>query len=370
MADLLPGVTLVQIPALPTATLNEIELYPCLVAPLYRVVTEKKVRDNGVLPVVSSGSPLVISYPVVDAGAIIDQSTVVVTLKNSTLKYLSPSTGAKPANASPTSLAQLNGLWSGIIPFALTMGTKGQTSQNNVFIDTNATFITSGVKTGDILTANAGGYSYIIETVVDENTLIFTGPINMTFTGTDTGYNITTQVTSWVLGSLYYTVSSTGISITSFVNGSGGTFTSAEIDISYRALRKDLTGLQTFTSLDQVNTVMETSSLQNKLGYFIANAVIPANGNVIAFTAYILPDDTSAAYLAALEDLMGTQTYMLVPLCDNLSDSDAVKAAYRTNVDVMSGENQSAFRILVTDPSALQVVKTLTSAAIALPSGA
>jgi hypothetical protein len=366
MADLLPGVTLVQIPALPTATLNEIELYPCLVSPLYRVVTEKSIRDHGTLPVVSVGSEYDKTYPLVDAGAVIDQSTVVVTLKNAVVKYLAPVTGAKPADVTPATLAELNGLWSGIVPFALTMGTKGQTAQNNVFIDPAATFITSGVKPLDILTANSGGYSYVIETVVNETTLIFTGPINMTFTGTDTGYNIATAVESWPLSSLNYTTSETGISISSWSNGAGGTFLSAELAISYRALRKDLSGLQTFTSLDQVNSIMETTSVQNKLGYFIKNAVIPANGNVIAFTAYILPDDTSAAYTAALEDLMGKQTYMLVPLCDNLADAAAIKTAYKGNAVAMSGENQSAFRILVSDTPALTFQSALASGSVAL----
>jgi len=362
--DLLPGVTLTQIPVLPNATLNEASLYPCLVSPLYRVVTKKKVQDSGTFVGIT---PATFDYPVIDAGAIVDQSTVVVSVSNAVLAFYTTQTGALPANPAPTSLSQLNGFWAGTISFALTLQAQGQTLQNNVFRHSAGAFVSAGVQAGDIVKQNAaGGYSYVIAHVVNETTLIFTTPINMSYSGTDTGYRITRVIASQELPSANHSSDSTQVTVNSFVTDSGGTFLSGEVNLSYRALRTDKTGLFTFTSLDEVQAMMETTSIQNKLGYFIEKGVIPANGNSTSFMVYILTADNSTSYLNALGDLTGTQTYMFVPLCDNLYDAALVKNAFKSNMGVMSAPPQSAFRVLLTDAPAISPVAILGTSVVSL----
>ena len=382
----LPGVTLTQTSVAPSISLNEAELYPCLVSPVYRVVAGEQIfpaatAANNYLPTVSSEVPLNLNYPVMDPGAVIDLVTYppIVTLNNAIHKYLTTSTGALPGTLPPTSLANLNGFYAGAFPLTvgaqLPYASQGQTLQNNLFVDSAATFITKGVKAGDILTANPGSpivppatssiYSYVIQAVVNQTTLILARPIQATFTGTDTGYNICRTETSWNLGSLYWSADQFGIHISSWSDGLSGSFLSGNITVSYRALRSDLSGLYKFTSLAEVQALMETTSPQNKLGYFIQNAIIPANGNTRDFQVYILTSDNSSAYINALSNLMKDTSYMFVPLCDNLSDAQLVRNTYKANMDAMSAPAESAFRVVFLDTFNTTAAPLITSTTLA-----
>ena len=331
----LPGVQLTQIPVLPNATLNDAALYATIVAPLYRNVINKMAKANEAFPVggVTIGNDIVIDYPVKDAGAVIDLSSIQVLVVDGVLEWLVKATGSK-----------------GVL-----------SASDTTFTDPNTDFLALGVLPGD--TFIVGGTlndKYIIKTV-EQHTLTFTYVVFRTINPTtDGGYSITRKVSNWLLSSDSYTATQTNIDITSIANGSK-IFLSGQLNLTYRALRKDKLGLVKYSSLDEVLADMEVDSLQNKLGYFIQNGIIPANGNSTSFLVYILSEDSSAAYMAALSELIGNkQIYMLVPLSN---DSD-VKNAYRSHVKIVSEPIESAFRILFTSPEKVITTSLLVEGSV------
>lgn len=337
MAYELPGVQLEQIPVLPNVTLNDAALYATIVAPLYRNVVNKMARENQAFPVggVTVGDNIVLDYPIKDAGAVIDLSSIQVHVVDGVLEWLVKATGSKGK---------------------LTAG-------ESTFEDLNTDFLVEGIKAGD--TFIVGGTlndKYIIKTVA-QHTLTFTSLIFRTINPTtDGGYSITRKVSDWLLSSDSYTATQDNIDVTSATNGSK-TFLSGQFNLTYRALRKDKVGLYKYNSLDEVLADMEVDSLQNKLGYFIQNGIIPANGNSTSFMVYILDEDSSAAYMAALSELIGNkQIYMLVPLSN---DTD-VKNAYRSHVKLVSEPIESAFRVLFTSPEKVVTTSLLVTGSKAL----
>lgn len=335
MADQLPGVTLQQISVAPNNTLAEAELYPVLVAPVYRVTTKKMARANGPLAsggVTQSYTPVVASYPYLDPGAVVDLNSVLVTIVDGVVQVLASAAGVT------------------------TTGTNG-----NIFNDATQDFLAAGIAAGDTLNVVMG--TSVAKYVIDGVQLhALTLDYPALTAGTALSYYITRNITSWLLSSDQYVPTATDVTLTTVYNNGDFQFISGEIQLSYRALRADLTGLKTFTSLSDVQAVMETNDRQNKLGFFIQYGVIPANGNSTAFQVYCLGANTSSAYLNALADLVGhTESYMLVPLCDDLEDSQTVKNAYKSNVDVMSEPDDSTFRLLVQDTALITQTTEIAS---------
>jgi hypothetical protein len=337
MAYELPGVQLEQIPVLPNVTLNDAALYATIVAPLYRNVVDKMARDNQAFPVggISIGNNVIIDYPIKDSGAVIDLSSIQVYVVNGILEWLVSATGSKGK---------------------LTAG-------EYTFEDPNTDFLALGVLPGD--TFIVGGTlndQYIIKNV-DQHILTFTYAIFRTINPTtDGGYSITRKVSRWLLSSNSYTATQDHVNITSATNGSK-IFLSGQFNFTYRALRKDKVGLYKYSSLDEVLADMEVDSIENKLGYFIKNGIIPANGNSTSFLVYILDEDSPAAYMAALSELIGDKRiYMLVPL----SNDTSVKNAYRSHVKVVSAPEESAFRVLFTSPESLVTTSVLAEGTKAL----
>jgi hypothetical protein len=337
MAYELPGVQLEQIPVLPNVTLNDAALYATIVAPLYRNVVNKMARANQAFPVggISVGNHVVIDYPIKDAGAVIDLSSIQVYVVDGILEWLVNATGSKGK---------------------LTAG-------EDTFEDLNTDFLALGVLPGD--TFIVGGTlndKYIVKTVA-QHILTFTYAIFRTINPTtDAGYSITRKVSSWLLASDSYTATQAHVDVTAATNGSK-IFLSGQFNFTYRALRKDKVGLYKYSNLDEVLADMEVSSIENKLGYFIQNGVIPANGNSTSFLVYILDEDSSTAYMAALSELIGDKRiYMLVPLSN---DAD-VKNAYRSHVKVVSAPEESAFRVLFTSPESLIATSVLAEGTKAL----
>ena len=324
----LPGVQVTQNAVSPNADLSDAELFATFVTPLYRLVTNHSICDNAPFAAnLGADHPILINYPVVDAGAVIDLSSIILTIKDGIVKWLSKTVGA---------LHTVDGSGNVTVP--------GFVAGSAVFTDPNTDFLVAGVTAGDVLVVGDGATAigeYVILSVA-QHALTFTYPIYMTFTGTDTGYFIKRSVSSWLLGSSCFTSNQTRVSITA-VTMSAKPFLSGEIDISYRALRKDKTGLFKYTNLSDVLADMEVSSIDNKIGYFIEKGIIPANGNTTAFLVYFLDDDTQLAYLNALSDLAShSETYMLVPL----TEDSTVVAAYATHAAVMSTPEESLFRVV------------------------
>lgn len=322
--DPMPGVQVTQTAVLPNASLGNAKLNATFVAPLYRVVKDAIVFTNAPFPTVTSLVPLIKEYPIIDPGATVDLSSVVITLKNALVKWLVVVSGALP-------VSDIGGFVAG----------------SSTFNDPNTDFIAAGILAGDIVVVGDGtsplGQYVVADNGVTQHTLTFTYPVYMSFIGTDTGYFVTRLLSSHPLSSSYFTTTQDNIKINSLAMGSQD-FISGEIDISYRALRADKTGLVTYQNIDEVLADMEVDSIQNKLGYYIANGIIPANGNTTQFEVFFLQDDTSVAYLQALDQLsLSSDSYMLVPL----TDDPVVIAAYAAHANAASQPSEGMFRILL-----------------------
>ena len=319
MSQELPGVQLTQIAVAPNAILQDAEMFATFVGPLHRDVKSKVARANASFPV----GDIVVQYPSVDPGMIIDLDSVKITVIDGVIQWLKPAAGA----------------------LAFTAGT-------DLYVDNVSDFIASGVLPGDVVTPDGAlNGAYTVKEVVDAHTLRFTIKVFKTVLDAG-GYTITRKVPSWLLASNLYDATQTEVTVSSVANGSK-LFSSGQLNISYTALRKDKSGiLIKYTSLDEVMVDMDITP-DNKLGYYLAKSVIPANGNSTAFLVYILEEDTDAAYMAALSDLIGhDEIYMLVPLTHN---NDVVNA-YASHVKAVSDPEESAFRVLFTTTE-----QTLTS---------
>ena len=330
----LPGVELEQIDVLPSGTLADTQLYPTTVAPLYRVVKNALALANAPFPEggVTLINKITIHYPKVDPGAVIVLSSIVINIVSGIVEWLKPSTGA-----------------------------VGFVAGNDTLIDNNVDFIDAGVLAGDIVTVDYGTFKGSFPVLsVSQHSLQFTYPVYTTFTGTDAGYVITRNIVSSELSSSSYNATQTSIDIIT-AEYLSKTILSGEIRISYNALRKDKTGLIKYSNFDDVMADMEVDHIENKLGYYIKNAIIPANGNTTAFLVYILEDDTQDAYINALSDLIGhKEVYMLVPL----SNDSTVKSTYASHVNVASAPEESAFRVLFTT---VDITKTHVLASGSVP---
>jgi len=340
--DPMPGVQVSQTAVLPNASLGNAQLNATFVAPLYRVVQDSIVFTNASFPTVTSLTPLTKNYPVIDPGAIVDLSSVKITIKNAIVKWLTLSTGALPVD-----------------------NVGGFVAGSSTFTDPNTDFIAEGILAGDTVIVGDGtsplGQYIVADGGVTQHTLTFSYPVYMSFTGTDSGYSITRLIPSWLLSNSYFTATQDNIAINSLAMGSQD-FISGEIDLSYRALRQDKTGLVTYQNLDDVMADMEVDSIQNKLGFYIAQGIIPANGNTTQFEVFILPDDSQIAYLQALDQLsLSSDSYMLVPL----TDDPVVIAAYASHVETISVPSEGTFRILLANTKlSTQTVLTNGSAAL------
>ena len=340
--DAMPGVQVTQTAVSPGASLGAAQLNATFVTPLYRVVENAIVFANGVFPAVTTLTPLTIDYPVIDPGAIVDLSSVDITLKNALIKWLTVNSGALAID-----------------------GVGGFVAGSQTFSDANTDFIAAGVKAGDVVVVGDGtsalGQYVVADGGIAQHTLTFTYPVYMTFTSSDTGYFITRLLSSWILSNSYFTATVDNVSISSLAIGSQD-FISGEIDISYRVLRTDKSGLVTYQNIDEVLADMEVDSIQNKIGFYIEQGIIPANGNTTQFQVFFLQADTQTAYLEALDQLsLSDNSYMLVPL----TDDEVVINAYATNVELVSEPSEGMFRILLgTTTLSTQTVLTNGSAAL------
>ena len=352
MSYMNPGVRVEQILTNTSATLIDVDLYPTIVGPLYRVVADRTVKAAGAIAHPVGNPVLTTTYPILDPGSIVDLDSVKVYVFEGWVNWLTQASG---------SILVSNG----------STYTSGFMAGMQYFTDPSVDFLATGVKAGDKLyigTAGSDNGMYIVDSV-EQHTLYFRTKIYKTIS-TDLPYTITRFYEKFYLDPLDYLAQSDKceIDVCAVVTGSGTSgvsshdFASGEIRIEYRALRKDYTGLKTFENSEQVEAQMEVD-IQNPLGWDLVRAGFAANGNTHPILSYILDDDSDTAYINALADLATTQkTYFLVPI----TMSSQVTNAYAAHAVQMSDWKISYFRLaLVSTP--LITEKTLVTGDVVMP---
>ena len=216
----------------------------------------------------------------------------------------------------------------------------------NYYYNTAFDFIALGIEAGDSFYVTTTKQSLVIQQVF-QNYLIFATNINTTVNAPI--FQILRSIASSQLDPLSYTADITGITInnatmTSPVDGTAWNFISGAITADYRAVRKDISGFQTFNCAADVLSMMEVDQW-NKLGVNLVYGGMGANGGNSPIMAYIIDSESTADYLTALDDLSTNGTpYYLVPL----SNDSIVVNAYNANVTANSDWTISQFRLLLT----------------------
>ena len=309
MSYKLPSPSVTQILVRATQNLADADLLSCLVGPLYRVVNKKQILST----IVGVTLPVTVAYPQLDPGAIVDLSSVKLTLKNA---------HALVANG-VTFLTSTS---------YFVAGTKSVTIPG---------LTTTGIKASDILKVASNGGTYIIDSVSGE-TINLTSTIYHTITSSDTGqgtfqvlrkYDSYTTVKDMVIDSF-------GVSVTAFEDDNNYTFQDGVASLSYRALRKDMTGFYEVTNQDTLANDMEIVP-SNPLGFYLNAIINKANGGKTAL-AYVTNDETYSSFSFAFENLATSRKPYAISC---LSDSAEVMQLLSTHAFAMSEPDESNFRI-------------------------
>lgn len=298
----LPGPSVTQILMRSSQTLADSQLLTCLIGPLYQVATDENFTIT--LPV---GSPTTISYPNLKVGAIIDDATISVGVLDAKVAIIN----------SGTSISGLT----------ITAGTNSIVASTPLF---------ANVVANDVFRLSGNSGSYTIASVSsDYRTLTLTTLINHTPT-TET-YGIERSV-----GDITATVSATYGYTSMVISGltyAGNIIISGSTNMSYVALRKDLTGFYEVTSYDTLVANMDIHP-SNPIG-FNAGIIMPTASGGRNILLYILSNDSTVDYLAALNELSTRRdSYFIVPMTSN----ETVSSAVSSHATTMSQPIPSYFR--------------------------
>lgn len=396
MSYLLPGVRVEQILKNPNANLVDVDLYPCVVGPVYRVIRRRVLSTTGPLPIyrflgmwdATADTPSVaatvdpragdyyevgtagtttldgisswalgnfamydgahwikkttmgpvysFSFPILDPGAKPDPTHVEVWLRDAWAEFYTKDTGA---NLVMNGNAYISGFVAG----------------QEFFTDPTVDFLQAGIIRGDRLWVNkvGKGSGYYVIDKVEQNTLWFRQFVYRTIKQADPvqGYVIMRFFPEFKIDPLdyitYVTTNTVDVDLFAYVtydiNGDpvSHPFTSGQIETSYRALRADLVGLKRYANSEEVQVDME-ADVWNPTGFALARGLFMANGNVRPAYAYLLGENNDGAYIDSLAELATyKKTYLLVPM----SQSSQVVNAFAAHVNAMSVQAISYFRI-------------------------
>ena len=321
-----PNVSVYQILTRVSQTLADSQLYPCLVGPLYQVVTNQPLALS--LPVTSA---ITISYPNLKIGAVVNTATVSLTAKNAVVEIVAPLTSTEHITS-------------------MIVGT------NNIVADNSTLF--ANVSKGDKFILASGGEYTINAVSSDFTTLAVVPQIYKAAIGTplfDT-FKILRSYTDDItinLSAPIFTTVSFGFNGLTY---QGHRLVGGICNVSYVALRKDLTGFYEVNDLDTLRANIDIDP-KNPLGFYLGNIMLAANGGR-KIIAYIIPDNLDLSYLDAFEDLAIRQdTYFIVPM----STSTTVINGLTSHVATMSSPENSYFRSGIVSAN-LVTEKVLTSA--------
>lgn len=395
MAYLLPGVRVEQILANPNANLVDVDLYPAIVGPVFRVIRHMVLATQGPLPIyrflgnwdatvvpdvawtsdpragdyvevtvtgietiggvgpwtagdfaMFNGTMWVLkteigpvysfNFPILDPGSIPDPDYVEVWLRDAWAEFYSTNTGSNLVMNGNTYI-------SGFV--------AGQEFIDDPAVD----FLQKGIIRGDRLWVDKvhSGSGYYVIDKVEQHRLWFRQFIYRTIKAADpvVGYTILRFFPIFQVDKLdyitYVTTKKVDVDLFAYVTyGSNGNpvshpFISGQIETSYRALRIDLTGLKRYATSKEVEVDME-NDVWNPTGFAMCRGTFAANGNTRPVLAYLLGANNDSAYIDALSEIATyKKTYLLVPM----TLSSQVVNAFAAHAIAMSEQPISYFRI-------------------------
>lgn len=341
MGYLLPGVRVEQIIRRPNANLVDVDLYPTLVGPVYRVVRRRKIKPQGPLPTSLSGPAYTFTFPILDPGAVPDADSTQIWLRDAWGVFVETDAGA---NYKSYNGQYLSGFLAG----------------QNFFVDEDVDFLQAGILRGDRLWVGpvGSGNGYLVIDKVEQHKLYFRQAIYKTIPDDGgvsqnvLGYSILRFFESFQLDPLDYrtvlTTNTVEIDVFAYVTYDENNdpvshpFITGQVETSYRALRKDLTGLKRYENSDAVEVDME-NDVWNPLGFALCRGTFAANGNTRPALAFLLDENNDSAYIDSLGELATyKKTYILTPM----TLSSQVVNAFAAHVEHMSAQEISYFRIL------------------------
>jgi hypothetical protein len=316
----LPSPSIYQILTRASQDLASADLLACLVGPLNQVETEQAIILT--YPITNT----TVTYPNQAVGSVVDTTSVVVKLTNAVISLntlpAGDATGASMVTAGDQTITKSGAFVSAAV------------GDNIIFATAPSTVFTISEVTSDDAVEVEEVPSFDVTTGTTYTLRRNVGSITATATAT----YASTSFTMTALKYLTYTI----------VSGSA--------NVSYVALRKDLTGFYELTNADQLAIDMDVDVL-NPLGYYLNTIMLAASGGTKKILAYILDDNTTTAFINALSDLSTRKDpYCLVPLSTN----STVLNAYAAHATAMSLPETSYFRSAILNAT-LTTESTITN---------
>jgi hypothetical protein len=314
MSYLPPHVSVTQILTRASQNLVNSELLPTYVGSLNQVVNNTPI--SLIYPVTNT----TISYLGLKAGAIVNQSSVRITVNNAIVQV---STNTISAGVFTAGSAIVN--------------------QTGAFVNTKA---------GDLLVLPNNGGTYTVQSVTSNDSLVLTTPTS--YAPTTGSYTIQRLIPS-VNADFGTAVYNSGSFTITQLQYSGMDILSGSASLSYVALRKDLTGFYSVTNYDQLVADMDIEP-ESGIGFYLGQIALAANGGTTVL-AYITPDNTLASFNKAWSELaVRPDVYFVVPI----STDPTINAGAASHAIAMADPDIAYFRMAIVN-APITLNKTLVS---------
>lgn len=270
----------------------------CIVGPAYQIVRDEYAGEYAF-------GGVTLDVPGLITGAIVDSSTLKVTIKNAEVSKLT------------------------ITGVTLNAG-------DDSYTDSNQDFEALGVKAGDVF--YLAGFKTVIRSV-SGSTIYFSDTVPSDLGPADADVR---EIKDVEVSSSDVTYDPETATFT--INTSSGTVHSGQIYVSYKALRTDIANeLLIFNSLTEVQDQLGEISTENPLAYGVAKAL--ANTTVSVFAMPIESDDFNG-YASAFNTLAAEDVYFIVPL----TNDQAVIGLLPGHVDSLSKPEVKKWRMAIVSP--------------------
>lgn len=281
-----------------------------------------------------TGSSLAFAYPTLEFGAIVDLTSIAVTLQNVVLTVLNH----------PTADA---------------------TFVNDVVTDTTSTFITSGIAQGDTFVATSGivTYSAQVLAVTSETTL----QLDRYLPFTTASFVVTRPASTQTVAGGSITATSSSVTLAASLTVGGLHILSATAFITYNAVRALTVGVLTEVfQATEIDGKLLPASTTNKLALGVQCA---KSNTITSVLALAVPDESAASFLDALDFLsnkIGIYTIIL------LTQDPTTQSLLKTHVEQLADPTKSKFRtgvINLPHPLETVVIEETQAASLARVSG-
>lgn len=235
-----------------------------------------------------------------------------------------------------------------------------------------ATFVTDGVKKGDVLvmtddTTTPGTPVTLVRTIVAvaEEDLTLNNETPASFADSGIKYRVQRTVSSAELDSSFLTLGAGnaftvmgGATLT--VGGSAKLVVAADIYTAYRALRTDLQDIQTINSVSEITGKLGKIDARNPLAVGVSVALQNTNTSIQAFG---IGTNDITGYTSMKDAIEGrSDVYAVVPLSTDVAVLTMLKASFLNLADpdyALTNGVPQKFRVAIGATSELPVYKTL-----------